>query len=673
MNILLFDPHNEYVERLRALPSEWDDASVITASDPMSTSADLPAVDVVVACGNISRGDDPAHFLLRWRTHPHTYLVPCCIVGDAADFERRCLWPRLAIDSFQPTFDTGAFCKWLDSVTKWQHERTLIRESDSLAAHSALELLNSLALRKASGLLSIFSSDGSEGHLRFRGGSLVDGKLRNLSGAEVCHEFLSWPQGSYHWDPGVDVAAGDAILPIPMLIEEGLNLIQEANLLFSFVRDIGQAVERTESEAALDDGGVPFYASLKQLYSLITGEFTIAQLLGASPLSRPRTLIALAKWLSMEDIRVTAYEPPVPPRRILVVDDSPLMRRALHSIFSADPRFDIVGSAENGVEALRMIEQLKPDVVTMDIQMPVMDGLTALKHIMVRQPIPVVVLSAFTGQTSPLTYQSFKYGAVDVLAKPAAKGNGGGMTEQARHIRERVLLACDVRMEAARVIRRTKSKQAVPSPMGASLEGVSCGSSTYQLVTLICGSGGFPLFLKLTSALSAGWALPPILACLAFPSKVIEALLPNLQEDSEVEIVLLRPEQTLKPGVIHLYSNELCCKVSREGANVRVAENAAGLELHRPIDACLTSAADSLGDELLALLVSGTGEDGVEGMKIVSQAQGAAYVLSPEICLNPELPGKVLEQKLASELRSVNEAVSLLGGLFPQQGLQHAV
>ncbi|MHC1743506.1 MAG: response regulator [Syntrophobacteraceae bacterium] len=673
MNILLFDPHNEYVERLRALPSEWDDVSVITSSESMSRPSDIPSVDVVVACGDFSTGNDLTQFLLGWRTHPHTYLVPCWIAGEAGDFERRCLWPRLAIDSFQPSFDTASFCKWLDAVTKWQHERTLIRESDSLSAHGALELLSSLALRKASGLLSIFSADGSEGHLRFREGSLIDGKIGNLSGAEVCYELLSWTQGSYHWDPDVDVASGDAICPIPALIEEGLKLVQEANLLFSFVPDAGQAVERTESEAALDDGGVPFYASLKQLYSLITGEFTIAQLAGASPLCRPRTFIALAKWLSMEDIRVTAYDPPAPPKRLLIVDDSPLMRRALHSIFSADQRFDIVGNAENGVEALRMIEQLKPDVVTMDIQMPVMDGLTALKHIMVRQPIPVVVLSAFTGQTSPLTYQSFKYGAVDVLAKPAAKGNGAGMSEQAKQIRERVLLACGVRMEAARVIRRSKSKQTVSLHGGAPSGGPSCGSPMYDLMMLICGSGGFPLLLKLTSALSGGWALPPILACVAFPSKVIEALLPNLQEDSEVEIELLRPEQPLKSGVIHLYSNEFCCKVSRDGSNIRVSEYAAWSDSRRSVDACLMSAAGSLKDRLLALLISGTGDDGVEGMKRVSLDNGGAYVLTPEICLNPELPGKVLDQGLATEIRSVTETMSMLGGLFPREGLQHAV
>lgn len=673
MNILLFDPHNEYVEKLRALPSEWDDVSVITSNEFAGQSSGNPGIDLVVACGELSRGSEVIRSLLQLRTHPHTYLVPCWIAADAAELERECLWPRLAIDCFQRSFDTSSFCNWLGAVTKWQHERTLIRESDSLSAHSALELLNSLALRKASGLLSIFSNDGSEGHLRFRKGALIDGKIANLAGAEVFHEFLSWSQGSYHWDPSVEVSEEGIGQAIPALIEEGLKLVQDANVLFSFVTDMDQVVERTESEAALDDGGVPFYAALKQLYSLINGQFTIAQLAGASALSRPGTFIALAKWLSMEDIRVTAYDPPAPRRRLLIVDDSPLMRRALHSIFSADQRFEIAGTADNGVEALKMLEQLRPDVVTMDIQMPVMDGLTALKHIMVRHPVPVVVLSAFTGQTSPLTYQSFKYGAVDVLVKPAAKGNGTGMSEQAKQIRERVLQACDVRMEAARVIRRSKSRQPAAGTVGESMVESPLGSPAYDLVALMCGAGGFPLLLKLTGALSGGWVLPPILACLAFPSKVIEALLPNLQEDSEIEIELLRLGNPLKPGVIHLYSNELCCKVSRDGPSVMVTEDVDWPDSQRPIDGCLTSAAVSLKDRLISLLISGSGEDGVEGLKVVSRESGAAYVLAPEICLNPELPRKVLAQGVGTEIRSITETMSLLGRLFPDEGLQRAL
>ncbi len=104
--------------------------------------------------------------------------------------------------------------------------------------------------------------------------------------------------------------------------------------------------------------------------------------------------------------------------------------RSAAKYFGLDSRFEIVGVAHDGVEALALIEKLKPDVVTLDIQMPRMDGLTALKHIMIRDPRPVVVLSAFTKQTSRLTYESFKYGAVDVCTKPSkgdlSDGKGGG-------------------------------------------------------------------------------------------------------------------------------------------------------------------------------------------------------------------------------------------------------
>lgn len=665
MNILVLDPRGDCLERVRALPLEWEDVSVVAMNGSAPASAPFPPADVIVASGDFANGADVTGSLLKLRTHPHTCLVPCWIAGEAQLFERRCFWPRLAIDSFRTGFDSVAFSDWLEAVGRWQHDRTLIRESASLVSHGPLEILNSLALRKATGRLSIFDRDGGEGFMLFREGQLVDGRLRLLTGTEVFHEFLTWNQGSYHWDPDTEVGGATGAQSIPLLIQEGLNLVQEANLLFSLIGDVHQALEKTESEAALDDGGVPYYTALKQLYSLIAGKVTVADLLDASPLSRPRTMIALTKWLSLEDIRPTDLVPATPPCRLLIVDDSPLMRRALLGVFAVDTRFQVVGSAENGVEALRLVEQLKPDVITMDLQMPLMDGLTALKHIMVRQPLPVVVLSAFTGQASPLTYQSFKYGAVDVLAKPAAKGSGAGMSEQAREIRDRVLQACGVRMEAARVIRRMKKQPSAsyaataPSPAR-----MADARPRYALITLVCGAGGFPLFLKLTGALSRGWSLPPILACLTFPTQVIEALLPNLQADSEMDVELLRPEAPLKPGIIHLYSNELCCRLSWEGPGIRVREGEGLSDAHRPFDVCLESAAETFKDELLALLLSGAGEDGVEGMKRVSDQGGSAYVLAPDACLNPELPEKVLSMGLAKGVGSVSDMVSVLGGLF---------
>jgi two-component system chemotaxis response regulator CheB len=183
-------------------------------------------------------------------------------------------------------------------------------------------------------------------------------------------------------------------------------------------------------------------------------------------------------------------------------------------------------------------------------------------------------------------------------------------------------------------------------------------------MALICGAGGFPLLLKFTGALSGAWSLPPVLACVAFPSQVIEALLPNLREDSERDIEILRPDISLKPGVIYLHSHETCCKLSSEGAHIWATENPSWPDFRRPFDACLTSAAETFGDALLALIFSGTEHDGVEGMRRVHRGGGLAYALAPEACLNPGLPKKVLESGLANGVGSVTEMLSLLGGLL---------
>jgi two-component system chemotaxis response regulator CheB len=104
----------------------------------------------------------------------------------------------------------------------------------------------------------------------------------------------------------------------------------------------------------------------------------------------------------------------------LIVDDSTVLRKIVREMFSADDQLQVVGEAEHGLKALELIPELKPDVVTLDVNMPVMDGLTTIKHIMIKCPTPVVMFSTLTGQGALETFEALRYGAVDFLQKPSS-------------------------------------------------------------------------------------------------------------------------------------------------------------------------------------------------------------------------------------------------------------
>jgi|GEM_PF-365675 len=719
MKILLLDPQDAIAGRLRDISRGLKDVSILTKEEVGSSPSDSLRINAIVAGGDFVDRTNLIERLLMWRTHPHTYLVPCWIVTESVSFGEICLWPRLAIDRFEKSLEERSFSDWLTKVAEWQQNRMQLPPSDSLVRHSVLELITSLALRRASGKLLVFDEEGNDGKLVFHDGCLTGAMVRHLNGEDAFFEFFSWAQGSYLWEPRDkhQPEAQNGRQPLTLLINQGLRLLREANLLYHFLPDLDQPITKTHSESALDDGGVPFFNGMKEIYMLINGKISALQIVQASPLSRPRTMGCLAKWFSLGDIRIAtkevlpgpagespvtdespetagspaigeapamdespaatasavvaeplvadeapvADEPPADRHRLLIVDDSHLICRALQSIFSNDRRFEIVGVAHDGLEALSLIEQQKPDVVTLDIQMPRMDGLTALKHIMIRNPTPVVVLSSLTKGTSHLTYESFKYGAVSVFTKPSRVAGGvEQMEKEVKQLLDTVWQAANVQMEPVQYIRRTRKKKPEEEKIPDRSGRASSLQADRPVVVILCGTGGFPSLLKLLVSVSKTNTLPFIFTCMAMPRLVVEALVPNLDKDCNMTIDELVPGKPLHPGVCYLYSYDDCFHLF-EGENQVKLERSAGCPEHLyPFDHLLSGVAESCGNRVIAILISGEGQDGFKGMRMVHEKGGQILVLSPEACLSPELPRRILEQGYAQKINTTAQLVSLL-------------
>jgi len=644
-------------------PGIADDFTIIQGEEALSVPKDPARVDVIIGRGDCSPGSELYGEMLGWRTHQHTYLVPCMLPVDGQTFRKTGIWPGLAIDRFEPGFEPKHLPEWLEALAEWQQNRMHFGSSGSLGERSPLELISSLCLRKASGVLSIVDEEGGEGSLSIADGNLTGANFRHLRWTEAFFEFLCLSSGWYTWENNAVLSVEGESQPASRLISQGLEIIQNANLLYHFIPDFDWKIARTDSESALDDSASASFVEQKRLYDLIEGEVSVADLLVASPLSRPSTMVLLSKWLSLEDIAVRKEEGP--PCRVLVVDDSPLMCRALQSIFAEDPRIEVAGVAHDGLEAIRLIGEHEPDVVTLDLQMPKMDGLTALKHISIQHPRPVVVVSAFTKETSRSTYESFKYGAVDVISKPE-NGTAASSGFHNRELCERVLQASNVQLNAIRYIRRSRKHETDGTDISAAKPEGHCD----RIVIVLCGAGGFPSLLKLVFALPETGTIPPTIISAAMSGRVLESLIINLRRDTRLAMEEISGPGIIDPGGLSFLSNENCYRLFQDGDRIGIEEKGADYRESRLFDELLLSASDAFGSRVMVALISGTGEDGIQGMQRIREAGGQVFALSPEACLRPDLARRAIDLGLATEVKTVVDLVGLFEERAFLAGLQ---
>ncbi len=647
MKVLIFAGQSECEKLLDDLSGIDSETVFIHGREAMDIPANPAGADIII--GGAASGDIVTNSVLTWRCHHHTYLTPCWFPLDREALAEVCLWPALAIDRFDRECKAGPFSEWLLEVAQWQQNRMHFPESGDVRERSGLELATALCFRRATGVLSIFDDEGAEGEFFLRDGNLISASFKHLREVEAFYELLCTTRGGYAWN-GRNLPKGIEQHPLSLLIAEGLKVIGEANFLYRFAPNTDRQVRTTDSQSALDDAAAKNFTEQKEIYRLIEKTASLSQILGASPLSRPSTMAILAKWFSLGDIAVASEPVSRPECRVLVVDDSPLICNVLQTIFEGDQRMSVAGIAHDGIEALKLIGEVKPDVVTLDLQMPNMDGLTALKHILIREPRPVVVLSAFTEATSRLTYESFKYGAVEVMQKPR---NAVDPSSQPGNIEfcDRIVQASHVQLAAVRYIRRREKSD--PDSSNAAAD--TPRESDEKVLLVLCGAGGIPSLLKLIFALPASKPLPLTLIGVDIPGQVADALVSNVKRDSPIPMERLCGPGPLTPGRCYVVSNEERYRVSRENNRILVDQNGEKPAENTFFDDLVAGAADCLKSRLTAMVLSGADEDGVEGMRRVKEVGGQVFALTPGACLRPELPERLIGLGYAQEVKNIEE------------------
>lgn len=311
--------------------------------------------------------------------------------------------------------------------------------------------------------------------------------------------------------------------------------------------------------------------------------------------------------------------------RVLVVDDSAFMRQMIGRLLTEAPLFEVVGSARDGVEAVEMAVRLRPDVITLDVEMPRLDGLGALRQLMKACPTPVVMVSSLTRAHAEPTIRALIAGAVDFVTKPE---NPLDLARVGEELRAKVLAASRVRLGSpARCLPLSARR-----PPGAHRE---------RLVVIGCSTGGPQALRALVPALPS-WLPAPVLVVQHMPPGFTQPLAERLDRESSLAVREAADGDRLHPGQVLVAPGGWHCLVHADGT-VRLDGGPARHGVRPAVDATLETVARSWGDRAVVAILTGMGSDGTDGAKLVHKAGGFILAEDERSCVVYGMPRSVVE------------------------------
>lgn len=321
--------------------------------------------------------------------------------------------------------------------------------------------------------------------------------------------------------------------------------------------------------------------------------------------------------------------------RVLVVDDSAFIRRALISIFNGHPEIQIVDVAADGEMAIQLVKKHRPDVVTLDVRMPVLDGLSALERIMKECPTPVVMLSSLTEKGGENTLKALELGAVDFIDKTSA----GGPMEIAGIVRElssKILVAAGVDVTKLHTVRIGEVRTQSPDTMTLNRD--------TELVLIGTSTGGPPALQSIIEKIPMNFPCP-ILIVQHMPVGFTASLAERLDRHSSLTVKEAEEGERIVAGIAYVAPAGRHLKVKRCGGELYVLidpfpENT----LHRPsVDVLFESAAAVCKSRILAFVLTGMGKDGAIGAQAIKKAGGRVIVESEKTSIVFGMPKAVME------------------------------
>jgi two-component system chemotaxis response regulator CheB len=317
---------------------------------------------------------------------------------------------------------------------------------------------------------------------------------------------------------------------------------------------------------------------------------------------------------------------------VLIVDDSVFMRKVVSDLVSSDPELNVVGTAIDGVDALEKISKLHPDVVTLDVAMPRMDGLTTVKHIMEHCPIPVIMLSSATSEGAETTLKALEYGAIDYVLKPS-----GAISLDVHKVRDELIDKIKAAAHAKLIMH-----DHIVGPLFPPLQ-----SSLGKIVLLGASTGGPPAIEDILLELPEN--CPPILIVQHMPAGFTRSFAERLDhlckfrvEEAKEEDPIVNGQALLAPGGYHM-------TVGRD-RRVHLDTSPPVHGVRPAVDPMMETAADVYGSRAIGVLLTGMGRDGCSGMEAIKKKGGSTIAQDEASCTIFGMPRAAIEKGVVDKV-----------------------
>ena len=348
------------------------------------------------------------------------------------------------------------------------------------------------------------------------------------------------------------------------------------------------------------------------------------------------------------------------PIKVLVIDDSPVVRQAMTAVLGSDPELEVIGAAADPYEAVALMRETTPDVITLDIEMPRMDGVTFLQKLMAQHPIPVLVCSSYTTAGSDVTARVFQHGAVDIITKPRLG------TEA--FLAEARIVICDAVKAAARV-RPDRLRQRAGARPKLTADAVLAKASsrpavaTERIIAIGASTGGTEAVGIVLEALPS--ECPGIVVVQHMPEGFTRSFADNLDTFCRLKVKEAADGDLILPGQALIAPGGRHTMIKRQGQRYTVEVRDGPLvSRHRPsVDVLFRSAARSAAANATGIILTGMGDDGAVGLKEMKDAGAFTIAQDEESSVVFGMPKEAIKLGAADRVLSLDQiAAALLRG-----------
>ncbi len=341
--------------------------------------------------------------------------------------------------------------------------------------------------------------------------------------------------------------------------------------------------------------------------------------------------------------------------KVLIIDDSATVRQILHTIFSTDPQIEVIGVAADPFAAVRKMKENKPDVITLDIELPRMDGITFLQKIMSQSPIPVIIISSFTQKGTGIALKALEYGAIEVISKPKVH------TKEA--LKESSRQLCDLVKTAARarLVKRAKPRTnsslsaSYKAPKLASYHSQIHGKLSDKLIVIGASTGGTEAIKSILQSLPP--ESPGVVIVLHMPKMFTNQYALRLDSICKVRVKEAEHGDPVVKGQVLIAPGDQHVLIQRQEANnVVQLHDSPAVNRHKPsVDVLFKSAALQVGKRAIGILLTGMGADGAQGLLEMKDAGAYTIAQDEHTSVVFGMPKEAIKKNAASKVLPIDK------------------